>query len=65
VQGAVQRYRRLGRGRDWSELFMERSFHDWNVGFSDDWDGLNDDPFVQAVGSPTPARSRRNSLTSD
>ena len=26
-------------------------------------DGLNDDPFVQAVGSPTPARSRQNSLT--
>jgi hypothetical protein len=43
---------------------MERSLHDWNVGFSDNWDGLNDDPLVQAVGSPTPARSRRNSLTS-
>ena len=43
---------------------MERSVHDWNVGFSDNWDGPNDDPFVQAVGSPTPARSGRNSLTS-
>jgi hypothetical protein len=41
---------------------MERSLHDWNVGFSDERDGSHDDPFVQAVGSPTPAHSGRIAL---
>ena len=42
---------------------MECSLHDWNAGLSDEWDGFDDDPFVQAVGSPTPAGSDGISLS--